>query len=124
MDATGVGDPFYDALVQFYSNIQPYKITDNNLKTSLVTTLQLGFDHGDIKLPDPFVQRNTVGELESELRTFTLKVTPSGVTQYMAKEGYHDDCVMSLALCYYLIRSGYGMVGLRDIWEKGYEKYI
>jgi hypothetical protein len=124
MDATGIGDPFYDAVVSEYSNIQPYKITDNKLKTALVTMLQLGFDHGKIKLPDPFFHRDTIGVLKDELATFSFYVTPSGVTQYMAKEGYHDDTVMSLALCYYLIQSGYGMVGLRDIWKDEYARYI
>lgn len=124
MDATGVGDPLFDSILTDYNNIQPYKISDNALKTALVTTLQLGFDHSKLSFPDPFEHRDSVGVLKDELGTFTFKTTPSGVTQYMARDGYHDDCVMSLALCYYLIRSGYGIVGLKDIWKDGYERFL
>jgi hypothetical protein len=42
--------------------------------------------------------------LIDELEAFGMDVTPSGHLIFSAPEGYHDDCVMSLAMAYWHIK--------------------
>ena len=54
----------------------------------------LAFERGEIKIiPDPV--------LIAELQAFEMERLPSGMLRYSAPSGYHDDCVMSLALAWH-----------------------
>jgi hypothetical protein len=67
--------------------------TTNASKQYIIEQLMLGLEQSTLKiLPDPVL----LGELQS----FEATKTPSGAIRYAAPEGYHDDCVMSLALAW------------------------
>ncbi len=105
MDMTGVGDPLLEQLKQL-----GYKTEDdagnkvpgfhadgylftNASKQELVQGLQLGVQHRDLEIPD-------IPVLVNEMRIFQYELSPSRKIIYSAPKGYHDDCVISLALAY------------------------
>ncbi len=90
IDSTGVGDPIYDQLRRMNVQVEGYKFT-NASKKDLVENLSLAIDSHTISFP-------AIPELINELGLFGYKISPAGVTTYSAPEGYHDDCVISLAL--------------------------
>ena len=90
LDSTGVGDPIYEDLRGAGLNVTGYKFT-NESKKQLIQSLMISFEQEKIKIFDDPV---LVGELE----IFEYEMTPSGLIRYQAPEGYHDDCVIGLAL--------------------------
>lgn len=90
IDSTGVGDPIYDQLRRLNMSVEGYKFT-NASKKDLVENLSLAIDNKAISFPN-------IPELINELGLFGYKINPAGVTTYGAPEGYHDDCVIALAL--------------------------
>jgi len=96
IDSSGLGDPIYDSLQRQYEKVQGYKFT-NQTKKELIENLSIMLDQGAITLPD-----NPV--LLSELQLYSYTVSPSGLTQYNAPEGYHDDSVIALALAAWLLK--------------------
>lgn len=95
VDASGVGDPIYEDLRRAGLNVEGYKFTADS-KKKLIETLMIGFDQQKLSILDEGVQRN-------ELEIFEYQIGSSGMVHYSAPEGYHDDCVISLALAYWLI---------------------
>lgn len=90
MDSTGIGDPIFDDLRDAGLDVQGYKFT-NESKKKLIENLMLAFEQKHIAIfPEP-IQRN-------ELQIFEYNIGPTGVISYSAPEGYHDDCVIALAL--------------------------
>lgn len=89
MDATGVGDPIYDDLVNEGLNVEPYVFTSRS-KKQLIECLMISFEQGKNQLMDEPVQTN-------ELKIFGYEIAPSGI-KYSAPQGKHDDCVIALAL--------------------------
>jgi len=100
LDATGVGDVVYDDLSRAGLNISPYKFT-NESKKVLIEGLAVDMEQNRISYPDCPEIQVMVGELE----IFGYEVTRSGNVRYNAPEGYHDDCVISLALANWGSRS-------------------
>ena len=90
IDATGLGDPVYDALQSNGLDVTPYKFTGPS-KDSLIRGLGLAMDRREISYP-----QNPI--LMGELTDFTFDRTPQGNFTYSAPEGQFDDCVISLAL--------------------------
>lgn len=90
IDSTGVGDPIYDDLRQSGLAIQGYKFTAES-KKKLIEALMLSFEQEKIRILNNPVQIN-------ELEIFEHEIGPSGMVHYSAPEGYHDDCVIGLAL--------------------------
>lgn len=106
IDSTGLGDPIYDELKREYLRVSGYKIT-NTTKKALIENLAMMMDNNRIFFPgDPKTRQFSpqLKVLQSELEIFTYNITPSGNTQYSAPEGYHDDCVVALALAAWQIR--------------------
>lgn len=67
--------------------------TTKESKPYIIENLMLAFERADLKIiPDPV--------LLGELRSFEATRLPSGYIRYAAPAGYHDDCVMSLALAW------------------------
>jgi hypothetical protein len=89
VDSTGLGDPVL-AILQDNggSNFEGYKFTQPS-KQMLMEGLAVAIQQKDVAYPD--------GILRQELDTFEYEYTKSGV-KYTAPEGFHDDCVCSLAL--------------------------
>jgi hypothetical protein len=90
VDSTGVGEPVYDNLRRAGLNVEGYKFT-NASKKDLIENLSIAIEHQLISYPD-------IPVLISELGLFGYKISPAGVTTYNAPDGYHDDCVIALAL--------------------------
>lgn len=91
LDATGIGDPIYDDLKQELPQIQPVKLT-NPVKTQLIQRLVVGVEQRQICWPRSWTT------LTDEMKRFEYQILPSGTITYSAPGGYHDDCVISLAL--------------------------
>jgi hypothetical protein len=92
-----VGDPIFDSLRQKYPNMEGFNFT-NQSKQALIESLMLAFEAESIKIFDDV--------LIDELELFAYEFTKSGAIIYSAPEGYHDDCVIALALANWLLRQG------------------
>lgn len=91
IDSTGVGDPIYEDLLRQGINIQGVKFTSQS-KQQLMMGLQTAIQTGRIGFPE--------GIITQELEIFEYQYTPTGV-KYSAPSGFHDDCVMALALAWH-----------------------
>jgi hypothetical protein len=91
LDASGVGDPIFDDLKRVYVDIEPFKFTSLS-KTELVQRLIVAVEQRKVAW--------SVGweVLTAEMRRYEYQIGPSGGITYNAPGGYHDDCVMALAL--------------------------
>lgn len=89
LDSTGVGDPIVEGLTAKRRNIEGFKFTSSS-KQQLMEGLAVAIQSHDLGLlkGSPVV---------AELENFEYVYTRTGV-RYSAPEGYHDDCVMALAL--------------------------
>ena len=90
IDSSGVGDPVCDELHRENVRVEGYKFT-NATKKDLIENLSMMIENEQISTPN-------IPELINELKLYGYKTTPSGNVQYGAPEGYHDDCVIALAL--------------------------
>lgn len=90
VDSTGVGDPIMEELAQTMHGLEGFKFTSQS-KQQLMEGLVSAIHQGLIKYPS--------GAITDELEVFEYKFTASGV-RYAARDGFHDDCVMALALAY------------------------
>jgi hypothetical protein len=93
IDSTGVGDPIYEDLRNMGLSIEGYKLT-NETKRHIIQSLMVAFETEKIKIFDDKI-------LVNELNNFECEITESGLIRYSAPEGYHDDCVIALALANY-----------------------
>jgi len=95
VDATGVGVPIVDDLVNNGLNVNPFTFTQKT-RNDLLQNLQILLEQGKIKIPDD-------DKLIEELESFVFEETANGQTKMLVpdkgkKEGSHDDIVMALAL--------------------------
>lgn len=90
IDATGVGDPVYERLRKSGLTIRPVKFT-SAVKEHLIESLVMAIEKREITFPH-------IPEIVHELSVFGVEKTPSGNIRYTAPSGYHDDCVISMAL--------------------------
>jgi hypothetical protein len=91
LDATGIGDPVYDDLRHVIPRIQPVKLT-NISKSQLIQRLIVAIEQRQIAWPTGWAV------LTDELKRYEYKITANGNITYNAPGGYHDDCVIALAL--------------------------
>jgi len=91
LDASGVGDPIFDDLKRVYGDTEPFKFTAVS-KTELVQRLIVAVEQRKVSWP------STWEVLTAEMRRYEYAIGPSGGITYNAPAGYHDDCVMALAL--------------------------
>jgi len=91
LDATGAGDPIYDDLVRRYSNIEPFKFTSVS-KAELVQRLIVAVEQQKVTWPEEWQV------LTHEMQRYEYEISPRGHISYNAPSGFHDDCVMALAL--------------------------
>ena len=92
IDSTGVGDPIAEDLRRDGLLIEDYRIYTNKTKIQLVEKLIVFLQQDAIKIPEDFT------ELIQELSVYQMQRTDAGNMKYAAPGGFHDDCVMSLAL--------------------------
>jgi hypothetical protein len=91
MDATGVGDPVYDDLRRVLPRVEGFKITTQT-KRELVQGLMVAVEQRRVMWPSAWQI------LTAEMRRYEYDIGPTGQVSYSAPAGYHDDCVMALAL--------------------------
>jgi len=101
MDATGVGDPVYDDLRRVLPHVEGFKITAQS-KRELVQGLMVAVEQRRVTWPAAWQI------LTAEMRRYEYEIGPTGQISYAAPSGYHDDCVMSLALAVWGCRT-YGV---------------
>ena len=97
IDSTGVGDPIFDDLLEAGLNIEGYKFS-NESKKKLIENLMISFEMARIKILPNQVQKN-------ELDIFGYEISKTGKLTYSAPEGFHDDCVIALALADWCFRN-------------------
>ena len=98
LDSTGVGDPIFEELQREGLMVEGLKFTQNS-KQQLMVGLQNAIHQKAISYPS--------GVIVDELEIFEYQFTASGV-KYSAPSGFHDDCVMALALAWNMYTSRMG----------------
>lgn len=90
IDSTGVGQPIREDLERTGLFVDDY-VFSNKSKKELIEKLSILIEQKLIRIP----QNQT---LLDELQAFGMRLTDAGNVIYGAPEGFHDDCVWSLAL--------------------------
>jgi len=90
VDSTGVGDPILEDLLREGVNIEGLKFTSQS-KQQLMEGLASAIQQAKIGFPE--------GVIVDELDVFEYQFTANGV-RYSAPSGFHDDCVVALALAW------------------------
>lgn len=90
MDSTGVGDPILEDLQAEGMDITGFKFSASS-KQDLMKGLVTAIQQRKIAFPE--------GPITAELNIFEYEFTATGV-KYSAPNGFHDDCVMALALAW------------------------
>ena len=93
IDSTGVGDAFYESLLESGYNVDPIQFNNLN-KTNMLNNLILNFEKKTIQ-----VIRNE--HLIDELKNFEFSILSSGKIRMEGSSGSHDDHVISLALLFW-----------------------
>lgn len=97
VETNSVGDIFFDLINKNVKNIYPFQTT-NQSKQEIIEGLILDINDGSIKIPS----KELFPPLFEELSIFTYDYSPKTRSiKYGSPNGFHDDCVMSLALCNY-----------------------
>ncbi len=122
MDSTGIGDPVMDDLRRVWGDVEGYKLTSQS-KTELIQRLIVAIEQRQVSWPagggvrvnskqstvnsgerqsdSRAVGRSDCGNWEvltAELKRYEYTIMPSGGISYNAPSGFHDDCVIALAL--------------------------
>jgi hypothetical protein len=92
VEANNVGDAIADFIWGFDIPLRQFDTT-NSSKQAIIESLQVAMERGKLRILDDAV-------LIAELQAFGVERLPSGRLRYSAPSGYHDDCVMSLALAW------------------------
>lgn len=96
-ERNSIGEPLIEQLQRAGYRVTPFT-TSNASKAEAIDALALAFERGDLKIiPDKV--------LISELQAYDAERLPSGMLRYGAPAGYHDDCVMSLAIAWQAVAS-------------------
>ena len=90
IDATGLGDPIADDLTRQGIAINPFKITEQT-KKELIEKLSIWIEQKKCTLLP-------LHETLEEFDNFSYEIGPTGKIRYQAREGFHDDIVISHAL--------------------------
>ena len=98
MDATGVGDPVFDDLCRVLPQIEGFKITGNS-KRELVQGLMVAVEQRRVSWPASW------DVMTAEMKRYEYEIGPTGQVSYSAPAGYHDDCVMALALAVWGVKT-------------------
>lgn len=94
IEVNGVGDPIYDLVKNEYAQLQPF-VTNNQSKQMIISNLIASCNLGSIKLPS----KELCPSLHEQMNMFSFDYSPiKRQITYQAREGYHDDDVISLAL--------------------------
>lgn len=90
LDASGLGDPIAEALIQARVAVQPIRISAP-VKTELIEKLSIAIEQRMIRMLN-------LPETRQELEKFTYRRGSGDYVRYEARSGYHDDIVLAHAL--------------------------
>jgi len=99
VDSTGAGEPVFERLREADIGAEAYPFTVAS-KSALINNLALKLETKEIVLPRPELWPEGIDELEA----FEYSVTENGTVRTGAPYGYHDDCVIALALAAWHLR--------------------
>jgi len=98
VDSTGVGDPILEDLKQAGLDVHGHRF-DNTFKSQIVNALMMALEKQDIAIFNGDENGTPEGKVQmSELQIFEYEITKTGLVRYNAPPGFHDDCVIALAL--------------------------
>lgn len=110
-EVNSIGDVLYENLRKQYPSVQPF-ITTNDSKQNLIEDLIMAMNENKLILPSPDLN----ADLYKELSVFTYEYSPKQRrVKYGSPNGFHDDCVISLALAYHSFKKkvNYGTYVIR-----------
>jgi hypothetical protein len=94
VEVNSIGDVIYEQIRTKYHKIEPFTTTSSS-KDEIINNLIVQINDQILTLPT----RELFEPLDTELRVFTFEYsTKSRKVKYFAPPGFHDDCVMSLAM--------------------------
>jgi phage FluMu gp28-like protein len=100
-EVNSIGDVLFENIKKQYSAIQPF-VTTNESKKNMIEDLIMSMNEDKIKLPT----QDLNPDLYKELSVFTYEYSPkTRKVKYGAPNGFHDDCIISLALSYQSLKN-------------------
>ncbi len=108
LDLANVGAVISEDLQAAGAAVVEINMNSALVKRGLIEGLQMSFEQGRIKIPDPNVAWTPAifKKLVDELDLYEAKLTPSRKIGYGAPKGLHDDLVIALALANHGISAG------------------
>lgn len=101
VEVNSIGDVIYEQLKGKVKKIDPFTTTSKS-KVDIIEQLVYAVNNKEIQIPS----KKLFEPLYNELSVFTYEYSPkSRNVKYGAPSGFHDDCVMSLAIAYNLKRT-------------------
>jgi len=95
VEVNSIGDVIYEQLKKQWPNTHPF-VTSNKSKNDAIEGLAVDLNSVEIKIPSPELFQ----ALPFELSIYEYDYSPKTRTiRYNAPTSFHDDCVMSLAIC-------------------------
>jgi PBSX family phage terminase large subunit len=99
-EVNSIGDVLFETIKKQYAIIQPF-ITNQDTKQNMIEDLIMGINEDKLLLPNQTLNN----DLYNELSQFTYEYSPkSRKVRYGAPSGFHDDCVISLALSFQALK--------------------
>ena len=97
VETNSIGGPVFESLRKQWQNTHPFN-TSNSSKREIIESLILAFNEQSISIPSI----DLFPDLHHELEVFEMTYNPKSRTvQYAARNPFHDDMVMSLAIANY-----------------------
>lgn len=94
IEVNSIGDVIYEQIKKRWSKVEPFTTTSNS-KDDIINNLIVQINDHILLLPT----KTLFEPLDTELRVFTFEYsTKSRRIKYFAPPGFHDDCIMSLAM--------------------------
>jgi len=91
VETNSIGDVIFEQLKSRWQNTHPFNTTSQS-KKDIIETLVLSFNNKDIQIPN---DNDMISELETFEMTYNAQTRN---VRYAAREPFHDDIVISLAL--------------------------
>ena len=94
VETNSIGDVVFEMLKKQWQNTHPF-VTSSKSKNEIIESLAVDLNNIEIKIPSP----ELFGALQFELSIYEYDYSPKTRSiRYNAPNGFHDDCVMSLAI--------------------------
>jgi len=95
VETNSIGDVVFEMIKKQWRDTHPF-VTTNKSKNDAIEGLAVDLNNIDVKIPSPELFR----ALPFELSIYEYDYSPKTRTiRYNAPNSFHDDCVMSLAIC-------------------------